>query len=171
MNMLEKRIIQAGKPLNVVLIAPSVARMPLPIQRYDDPFLPFGKAVIQTTRDLVSMYIVDVMAYFVLGGAGAVALERTIDYLNDEVPVILHAPFATTAAHVLLDKLSFGADGFTLRRGDETIIMLNQADVCGTLEADSVRLGALTLQLHGNNLIYSDGGMEFQQTIRRGLLA
>jgi hypothetical protein len=42
-----------------LLLAPKLAKMPLPIARYDDPFLPFGKAIIDATRDLVCAYVFD----------------------------------------------------------------------------------------------------------------
>ena len=72
------------------MLIPRLTKMPLPIQRYDDPFLPFGKAIIDATRDLVCAYVFDLAAYLALGAAGAVALERTIAYVGDDDVTVLH---------------------------------------------------------------------------------
>lgn len=45
--------LQQDRTTNLALIlSPLLARMPLPMQRYDEPFLPFGKAIIDATHDL-----------------------------------------------------------------------------------------------------------------------
>jgi hypothetical protein len=102
----------------MLLLAPKLPALPLPIQRYDDPFLPFGKAIINASRDLVGGYVFDLASYLALGGAGAVALERTIDYINDEVPTILHGAFATPYFAPLADKIAFGVDIVTIANQD-----------------------------------------------------
>jgi hypothetical protein len=67
------------------------------MQRHDDPFLPFGKAVISVTRDLICAVMFDFAAYLALGAAGIVALERSIAYtrIGGDTLAILHFPLAS----------------------------------------------------------------------------
>src|SRR5262245_5803355 len=93
-------------------LSPKVSKMPLPMQRYDDPFLPFSRAIINATRDLVCAYIFDMAAYLTVAAAGAVALERGIALAAGGALNILHGPcsvpdYAEAAAVC-------GADGVTL---------------------------------------------------------
>src|SRR5258708_15753276 len=76
-------------------IAPALKKLPYEIQRYDDPFLPFGKAIIDSTADLVCGYVFHLGPYLALGAAGAKALERTIAYVPDHLVKILHGPFVS----------------------------------------------------------------------------
>lgn len=116
------RIGTMGQTLRAMIVAqkpflrlnPHVLRLPLAIQRYDDPFLPYGKAVIAATRDIVGGYVFDLASYLALGGAGAVALERTVDYVGGDVPTILHGAFSSADYAVLCDALSFGVDYITV---------------------------------------------------------
>jgi hypothetical protein len=93
-------------------LAPSLKRLPLAMQRYDDPLLPFGKAVIDATHDVVCAYVFHLAAYLALGASGAVALERTMAYVPSPVGKILHGPFASAEYVQAAD--AFGADGVTL---------------------------------------------------------
>src|SRR5438105_164617 len=93
-------------------LAPSIKRLPLSMQRYDDPLLPFGKAVIDATHDVVCAYVFHLAAYLALGASGAVALERTMAYVPSPVGKILHGPFASAEYVQAVD--AFGADGVTL---------------------------------------------------------
>ncbi|MEP7288013.1 MAG: hypothetical protein ABI947_19850 [Chloroflexota bacterium] len=95
-------------------LAPVVARLPYEIQRYDDPFLPFGKAVIDSTIDLVCAYVFHLGAYLALGAAGAVALERTLAYVPTNVIRILHGPFATAEYVQAAFEDAFDAHAVTL---------------------------------------------------------
>src|SRR5258708_558255 len=76
-------------------IAPALKKLPYEIQRYDDPFLPFGKSIIDSTSDLVWGYVFHLGPYLALGAAGAKALERTIAYVPDHLVKILHGPFVS----------------------------------------------------------------------------
>ncbi len=93
---------------------PQLLKLPLPIQRFDDPFLPFGKAIIGATRDIVGAYLFDLASYLALGGAGAVALERTLRYVGDDVVTILHGAFSDIAYATVADKIAFGVDFITV---------------------------------------------------------
>ncbi|MBC7870934.1 MAG: hypothetical protein H7Y09_08855 [Chitinophagaceae bacterium] len=97
-----------------LILAPRIERLPLPIQTYDDPFLPFGKAIINATRDLVSAYLFDLAAYLALGAAGAIALERTINYAGGDSITVLHGAFATPAYARINDEGAFNADAVTV---------------------------------------------------------
>ena len=94
---------------------PQLTMLPLPIGRFDEPFFPLGKTVIQATHKRVSAYLFDFAAYLALGAAGVIALERTIAYANslDRV-TILDGPFSGSAYRVMLDELSFNLDAVTL---------------------------------------------------------
>lgn len=111
--------IQQANQSNLILqIAPRLSNLPLAIQRYDDPFLPFGKAIIKATRDVVCGYLFDLAAYMAIGAAGVVALERTIAYAGREVVNILHGPFASGDYSILLDEGSLNVDAVTLKDSD-----------------------------------------------------
>ena len=97
-------------------IAPTLDTMPEPVSGYDDPFLPFGKLVIDTTANLVCAYFFHLGAYLSIGAAGAVALERTISYVPDGIVKILHGPFASEDYASAAFEDGFGADAVTLAR-------------------------------------------------------
>ncbi len=59
--------------------------------KHDEPVLPFNKAIIDQTADLVCAYKPNLGFYLQWGAAGVIALERTIAYIPDEIPVILDA--------------------------------------------------------------------------------
>lgn len=95
-------------------LAPTLTGLPGEIARYDDPFLPYGKAVIDATYDLACGYVFHLGAYLALGAAGAVALERTIAYVPEHAVRILHAPFANADYVRAVYEDGFGANGVTL---------------------------------------------------------
>jgi orotidine-5'-phosphate decarboxylase len=68
---------------------PMPDRLPLPALRWDEPVLPFNKAIIDATADLVCAYKPNLGFYFQWGAAGIIALERTIAYIPDDIPIIL----------------------------------------------------------------------------------
>lgn len=101
-----------------LLIAPRLLRMPFPMQRYDDPFLPFGKAIITATQAHVCAYMFDLAAYLAIGAAGAVALERTLAFarVGTQVPLILHAGFWGEAYATAMSDNALAVDAVTLAR-------------------------------------------------------
>jgi orotidine-5'-phosphate decarboxylase len=72
---------------------PVLAKMPLPLQRDDAPLLPFNKALIDATADLVCAYKPNLAFYLAEGAAGIIALERTIAYIPRHIPIILDGKF------------------------------------------------------------------------------
>ena len=170
-------------PTRIVLpIAPQVERMPAPIRIYDDPFLPFGRAVIKATRDLVCGYLFDFAAYLAIGAAGAVALERTVAYVAGERLTILHGPFSGDGYVILLDEGSFNVDCVTLanmvdlpsyrQRPDRTGIVVDGVgrDDVNVYSPTSglMRFGYSNAPLHvaSRELIYSSGQADFTDQIR-----
>ncbi len=68
---------------------PDPARLPLPAMQWDEPVLPFNKAIIDATRDLVCAYKPNLGFYLQWGAAGLIALERTIAYIPNDIVVVL----------------------------------------------------------------------------------
>ncbi len=64
-------------------------QVPLPFAQIDDPVLPFGRAIIDATRDLVCAYLIDPAYYLAEGASGVIALERLVNYVPDYVPIVL----------------------------------------------------------------------------------
>jgi len=95
-------------------LAPTLVGLPGEIARYDDPFLPYGKAVIDSTYDVACGYVFHLGAYLALGAAGARALERTIAYVPELAIRILHAPFANADYVRAAYEDGFGANAVTL---------------------------------------------------------
>jgi orotidine-5'-phosphate decarboxylase len=68
---------------------PDPARLPLPSLKWDEPVLPFNQAIIDATADLVCAYKPNLGFYLQWGAAGMIALERTIAYIPDGLPIIV----------------------------------------------------------------------------------
>lgn len=105
---------QANQSDILLLIAPRLAKLPLPMQRYDDPFLPYGRVIIEATRDLVCGYVFDLAAYLALGAAGAIALERTIPFARPDLITVLHGPFSGPDYSAAAFEEAFNCDAVTL---------------------------------------------------------
>ncbi|MBX3061523.1 MAG: hypothetical protein KF726_01015 [Anaerolineae bacterium] len=95
-------------------IVPRVDQLPALIQRYDDPFLPLGRTIIDATSDLAAAYVFHLGAYLATGAAGAIALERTIAYAPKDAVKIIHAPFVSADYVRAVYEDAFGADAVTL---------------------------------------------------------
>ena len=180
-----------------LLMNPRLSLLPLPMQRYDDPFLPFGKAVIDATRDAVCAYLFDLAAYLALGAAGAVALERTIAYARagDGTVCILHGPFASGAYAEAAGKSAFDVDAvtvadlqyldaytaeqgrgaFVVQRGEQPVIIPLPGDA-GVYWQDAGLFTMLTstgrmvqMQVAGEKVLYAGRGDDFAERIRTAL--
>lgn len=68
---------------------PDPARLRVDVLKWDEPILPYNKAIIDATADLVCAYKPNLGFYLQWGAAGVIALERTITYIPDHIPVIL----------------------------------------------------------------------------------
>jgi orotidine-5'-phosphate decarboxylase len=68
---------------------PQPDRLPLPAMKWDEPVLPFNRAIIEATADLVCAYKPNLGFHLQWGAAGIIALERTIAFIPDHIPVII----------------------------------------------------------------------------------
>jgi hypothetical protein len=98
----------------LVSLVPLMERIPYPMQRYDDSFLPLSKAIIDATADLAAGYVFDMAAYLSIGASGAVAMERAIAYVPQPQLRILHAPFSNVHFHRIHSESAFHADAVSL---------------------------------------------------------
>jgi orotidine-5'-phosphate decarboxylase len=68
---------------------PDPARLRVDYLQWDEPVLPYNKAIIDATADLVCAYKPNLGFYLQWGAAGVIALERTIAYIPKHIPIIL----------------------------------------------------------------------------------
>lgn len=115
-NFIEKwETAQEKKQSDLALVInPQLEQLPLPITRFDDPFFPFAKAIINATERITCAYIFDFASYLAMGAAGIVALERSLGYVPKNTLKILHGPFASDAYSPMADAISFALDALTL---------------------------------------------------------
>ncbi|MFP4321581.1 MAG: hypothetical protein ACLFTK_03935 [Anaerolineales bacterium] len=99
-------------------IAPHLADLPAPIARHDDPFLPFARAIIEATADMVALYVFDLASFLALGAAGARALERSIPLVPAPIPTVLDGPFWTAGYARAAYADAFAVDAVTLATND-----------------------------------------------------
>ena len=150
-----------------LMINPRLTRMPLPMVKIDDPFLPFGKAIIDATRDLICAYVFDLASYLALGAAGAVALERTIAYAggDGETVTILHAPFATPDYSEAASDRAFNVDAVTLASDDYAGAYLSEPGRCAFVVANAI--GSVS---PGAGLFIAEEGLFFLEVNQMQLL-
>lgn len=94
MSYLEKlrRAQETNQSWLCVGLDPQPDKLPVEaVHKWDEPLLPFNKAIIDHTADLVCAYKPNLGFYLQWGAAGVIALERTIAYIPDHIPVILDA--------------------------------------------------------------------------------
>lgn len=171
---------------NVLLLTPEVMKMPLPIKRYDDPFFPFGRALIDATRDLVCGYMFDLASYLAIGAAGAIALERTISYAMGECLLVLHGPFSGAGYARISDENAFGVDAVTISdlqdigayraRPDRGVFYVGDGmvpDGVGVYVPEDERLiqGVVSLRVFGEEVIYAGSGEDWAGVIREKLVS
>lgn len=152
-----------------ILMRPHLTMMPLPLQKYDDPFLPFGKAIIDATRDLLDAYVFDLAAYLALGAAGAIALERTAAYAGDSVLRVLHGPFGG------------GAYGEAARAFNVDALTVVSADAANAYPDFDVFLladdwltlvdGTPALRLLRDDVLYASQRVDFAEQVRAAVQA
>lgn len=97
---------------------PDPSRLRVDVLKWDEPVLPFNKAIIDATADLVCAYKPNLGFYLQWGAAGVMALERTIAYIPDHIPIILDCKAGDIGhtqaawAHGLFDE--WGVDAVTV---------------------------------------------------------
>ncbi|MFQ5420945.1 MAG: orotidine-5'-phosphate decarboxylase [Anaerolineae bacterium] len=91
MNYLEKltTIQKQNNSWLCVGLDPDPVRLRVDVFKWDEPILPFNKAIIDATVDLVCAYKPNLGFYLQWGAAGMIALERTIAYIPRHIPVIV----------------------------------------------------------------------------------
>ncbi len=94
-SFIEKlRVAQAANNSWVCVgLDPALERMPGPMLKHDEPFLPFLKTIVDATADLVCAFKPNLGFYLALGAAGVTVLERIVAYIPNEIPVILDGKF------------------------------------------------------------------------------
>jgi hypothetical protein len=144
MTLHEKWLAATQKSRLVIGIAPRLAMIPVEIARFDDPFLPFSRAIIEQTADLVCAYVLDLGAYLSCGAAGAVALERTIASIPRHLPIILHGPFVSANFVEAAFRSNFAVDAVTLADSRAELLQAYQtgAFVLGQKEDLAQNIGA-----------------------------
>ncbi len=68
---------------------PVPERLRVDFLKWDEPILPYNKAIIDATADLVCAYKPNLGFYLQWGAAGIIALERTIAYIPQHIPVVV----------------------------------------------------------------------------------
>jgi hypothetical protein len=173
---------------NIILwVAPESTRLPLPIQVYDEPLLPLGKALINATRDLVCGYMYELPHYLAYGAAGVIALERTINYVNRDLIRILHGGFALPTYSKLWDKTSLPVDAITVV-GDSMFSGVNPNRAMFLLREEAIvdlpagmgqlqpgahalrfhhlEQGIITVRAETDSIVYSGLGDNFAEVLR-----
>jgi orotidine-5'-phosphate decarboxylase len=93
-------------------------KIPLPLQKMDDPALPFARAIIDATRDVACAFKPNLGFYLAQGAAGVIALERLMRYIPTDLPIILDAKFgdigSTAEQYARAAFEALGADAVTL---------------------------------------------------------
>lgn len=91
MNYLEKlkTVQEKNNSWLCVGLDPDPDRLRVDYLKWDEPILPFNKAIIDATADLVCAYKPNLGFYLQWGAAGVIALERTIAYIPKHIPIII----------------------------------------------------------------------------------
>lgn len=177
----------------ILLLRPDLRKLPLPIQRFDDPFLPFTRAVVESTQDLLAGYMLDFPAYLTLGAVGARALERGIGVIGKDRLKILHGPFAGPHYSAMMEATAFAVDAATICSSIDLSHYLNQppyaAFVLGTDGPNTMQQGGkyvmsknrlllyqdntqiLELQVLDDSFLYAGRGEDFANEIRMRILS
>lgn len=167
-----------------LMIRPRLNRMPLPMQRFDDPFLPFGKAIIDATHALTNVYVFDFACYLAIGAAGIVALERTIAYVmaRNEAITVLHVPLASADYVAAMSDNALNVDAVTVvnplvaqayaSAGFGVFLTIGNQPPYGTFDEQRGVMtvpDAITFKVFGDDVLYADGGEGFAEAARRKL--
>ncbi len=159
---------RAAKYPAALMISPKLLHMPVLIQRYDDPFLPFSKAIIGATRDLVCAYLFDFAAYFSIGAAGVIAMERAIAYVigagDDRPLVILHVPIASNAYVPAVSETALAVDAVTVSDA-EFASVYDAALNGGVFIMNDMKAGKGRFDIQGRRLEYPFGGQIIEVSV------
>ncbi|PJF35898.1 MAG: hypothetical protein CUN49_08235 [Candidatus Thermofonsia Clade 1 bacterium] len=183
---------RSGSTLAIGL-APALDKLPAAVAKIDDPFLPLGKLIINTTADLTCAYVFHLSAYLAIGAAGIIALERTLAYVPSGILKVLHAPFASAEYVRAAFEEALGADAVTLSSPEFAAPYLAQAQhgafvphgaaIPPELAAQlgtyvqkpdgtgQLTLAALSLDWHFGATLYQTRTFAFEEKLRAAALA
>lgn len=185
------RIVDTNRTQVMLRISPYLLRMPAPVKAYDDPFLPFGKLVINATRDVVVGYVFDFPAYLAIGAAGMVALERTMAYVDSALIMVIDGQFSGAGYAHLIDEGTFNADAVILADDKDVSVYLTRPDRTAFVTCDEDfhdlsrpygifwrKSNQMTIQdtnrsfrlkMIGDEVIYADGTAHIAETLHNTL--
>jgi orotidine-5'-phosphate decarboxylase len=107
---------------------PTLERLRVDFRKWDEPILPYNRAIIDATADLVCAYKPNLGFYLQWGAAGVIALERTIAYIPRHIPVILDCKTGDIGhtqaawAHGLFDEWQVDAVTINPFVGSESVL-------------------------------------------------
>ncbi|MCA9895448.1 MAG: hypothetical protein KC615_20830 [Anaerolineae bacterium] len=171
------RVLQNERDTKIALfLNPRMTALPLPIQRYDDPFLPYCRAVVEATSDLVCAYVLDFASFMALSAPGARSLERIIGIIGQDTLKILHGPFVGTAFSPMLERTAFDVDAVTLYRAEDVPYYCSNAPYAA-FQADTGISGQtvsftpdLALHVTDDGVLLAGLGDDFAEQIRAALI-
>lgn len=120
--------VQAATSMHGLYLSPRVDLMPPEIARHDDPFLPYMRAILNATHDLICAYVFDFPAYLRLGAAGMIALERSVALAWRSHVTVLDGRFATAGYTAVWDETAFNFDAVTLAPSAPTQAYIARSD-------------------------------------------
>src|SRR5574341_137563 len=93
MNFIEKfkAISEKNNSLVCVGLDSDIAKIPKFLLDKRDPVFEFNKRIIHETKDMVCAYKLNIAFYEMLGVKGIRSLQKTIEMIPREIPVILDA--------------------------------------------------------------------------------
>lgn len=165
----------------LLYMSPEVEKLPLDIQRYDDPFLPYIRAIHRVAAEVVCGYVFDLGAYLRMGAAGAVALERSIDLVGETHLTILDSAFGSERYVTLWEETAFGCDALTITdaalmaaysaRVDRCAFVLGGSDGLPAYDSPEgvFRVDGLTLRMLPEDTLYRARSLTFEETLREVL--
>jgi hypothetical protein len=84
-----------------------IADTPLPVLPADEPMLPFARAIIEATTDLVCAYQIRPIYFFAEGGSGMIALERIVRLIPPSTPLIVDMRLDDASDAALASRAAF----------------------------------------------------------------
>ena len=169
---------QAEHDTDIALfLNPRVAALPLPIQRYDDPFLPYCRAIVDATADLVCAYVLNFASFMAMSAPGARSLERIIGIIGQETPKLLHGPFVGTAYAPMLERTAFDVDCVTLYRPEDVPHYRANAPYAAfqanvDISGQTLSLAPdLALRVTDDRVLLAGLGEDFADQVRAALIA
>ncbi|HID96035.1 MAG TPA: orotidine-5'-phosphate decarboxylase [Candidatus Latescibacteria bacterium] len=84
-------ICEVNNSLLCVGLDADISKLPSHLLKQDDPIFTFNRSIIDSTRDLVCGYKLNIAFYEFLGREGLDALKKTIDYIPDPLLIIIDA--------------------------------------------------------------------------------